>query len=172
MPQTLRLLDAMLETEMMYSLYYGEKDATDGTGWKYDEDGKVQTLMMGDIDVKNFLDCNTLFFGPGKYIDSVFQWPEQRIEKTGYCQTYDGAGLLQKYSNDYLEIAPLTSEQLQANALKETDISNAVKEYMATFITDGVTDESWDAFVAVFDGMNVDEYLSVFQSAIDSMEIE
>ncbi len=171
-PQTLRLLDAMLETEMMYSLYYGEKDATDGTGWKYDEDGKVQTLMMGDIDVKNFLDCNTLFFGPGKYIDSVFQWPEQRIEKTGYCQTYDGAGLLQKYSNDYLEIAPLTSEQLQANALKETDISNAVKEYMATFITDGVTDESWDAFVAVFDGMNVDEYLSVFQNAIDTMEIE
>ena len=171
-PETLRLLDAMMETEMMYSLYYGEKDATDGTGWKYDENGKVQTLMMGDIDIKNFLDCNALFFGPGKYIDSVFQWPEQRIEKTQYCQTYDNAGIMQKYSNDYLDIAPLTSEQLQANALVETDINNAVKEYMATFITEGVTDESWNAFVSMFDGMKVADYVSVYQSAIDTMELE
>ncbi len=171
-PETLRLLDAMMETETMYSLYYGEKDAADGTGWKYDENGKVQTLMMGDIDIKNFLDCNTLFFGPGKYIDSVFQWPEQRIEKTQYCQTYESAGIMQKYSNDYIDMAPLTSEQLQANALVETDINNAVKEYMATFITDGVTDESWNAFVSMFDGMKVADYVSVYQSAIDTMELE
>lgn len=171
-PETLRLLDAMMETEMMYSLYYGEKDATDGTGWEYDEDGKVRTLMMGDIDIKNFLDCNTLFFGPGKYIDSVFQWPEQRVEKTQYCQTYDNAGILQKYSNDYLDMAPLTSEQIQANTLVETDINNAVKEYMATFITEGVTDDSWNAFVSMFDGMKVADYMSIYQSAIDTMELD
>ena len=106
-PQTLRLLDAMLETETMYSLYYGEKDAKDKTGWEYNDEGKIRTLMMGDIEVKNFLDCNTLFFGPGKYIDSVFEWPEQRIEKTQYCQTYTEKGLMQKYSNDYLIMAPL-----------------------------------------------------------------
>lgn len=171
-PESLRLLDAMMETETMYSLYYGEKDAADGTGWTYDEDGKVKTLMMGDIEIKNFLDCNTLFFGPGKYIDSVFNWPEQRIEKTTYCQDYDAAGIIQKYSNDYLTLAPLTSEQRQANTLKETDIDNAVKENTAKFITEGVTDDSWNAFVSLFDGMNVNEYVNVFQTAIDSMEIE
>lgn len=171
-PQTLRLLDAMMETEMMYSLYYGEKDATDGTGWEYTEDGKINSLMNGDIDIKNFLDCNTLFFGPGKYIDSVFNWPEQRVEKTQYCQLYDEAGFLQKYSNDYLDLAPLTSEQLQANTLVETDISNAVKENMATFITEGVTDDSWNAFVSMFEGMKVADYVSVYQTAIDSMGLE
>lgn len=171
-PETLRLLDAMMETEMMYSLYYGEKDATDGTGWEYNEDGKVRTLMMGDIDIKNFLDCNALFFGPGKYIDSVFEWPEQRVEKTQYCQTYDSAGIMQKYSNDYLDMAPLTSEQLQANALVETDINNAVKEKMAAFITEGVTDDSWNAFVSMFDGMKVADYVSVYQSALDTMDLE
>lgn len=171
-PQTLRLLDAMMETEMMYSLYYGEKDATDGSGWKYNEENKIDTLMNGDIDVKNFLDCNTLFFGPGKYIDSVFNWPEQRIEKSQYCQTYEEAGIMQKYSNDYLDLAPLTSEQLQANALVETDIDNAVQENMAAFITEGVTDDSWNDFVSMFDGMNVADYVSVFQTAIDSMELE
>ena len=38
---TMRWLDAMLETEMMFSLYYGEQDATDGTGWTYNENGKI-----------------------------------------------------------------------------------------------------------------------------------
>lgn len=171
-PQTLRLLDAMMDTEMMYSLYYGEQDATDGTGWEYDEEGKIHSLMNGDVDIINFLDCNTLFFGPGKYIDSVFDWPEQRIEKTEYCQTYEDAGIMQKYSNDYLDLAPLTSEQLQSNALIETDINNAVAENIATFITEGVTDDSWNGFVSLFDGMGVEDYVSVFQGAIDTMELE
>ena len=171
-PESLRLMDAMMETEMMYSLYYGEKDATDKSGWEYNDEGKVRTLMMGDIEVKNFLDCNCLFFGPGKYIDSVFEWPEQRIEKTQYCQIYDDAGLTQKYSNKYLDLAPLTSEQRQANTLIETDIKNAVKENMATFITEGVTDDSWNAFVSMFDGMKVDEYLATYQAALDTMTLE
>lgn len=124
------------------------------------------------IAFQNFLDCNALFFGPGKYIDSVFQWPEQRVEKTQYCQTYDSAGIMQKYSNDYLDMAPLTSEQLQANTLVETDINNAVKENMATFITEGVTDDSWNAFVSMFDGMKVADYVNVYQSAIDTMDLD
>lgn len=171
-PQSLRLLDAMLDTEMMYSLYYGEKDATDGSGWEYTDDNKVNPLMDGSIDVKNFLDNNTLFFGPGKYVDETFEWPEQRIEKTEYCKEYEDAGMLQKYSNDYLGLAPLTSEQLQQNTLKETDIKNAVQENMATFITEGVTDESWNNFVSLFDGMDVAGYVSVYQDAIDTMDIQ
>ena len=171
-PQSLRLLDAMLDTEMMYSLYYGEKDATDGSGWEYTDDNKVNPLMDGSIDVKNFLDNNALFFGPGKYVDETFNWPEQRVEKTEYCQEYEDAGILQKYSNDYLKIAPLTSEQLQQNTLKETDIENAVQENMATFITEGVTDESWNNFVSLFDGMDVAGYVSVYQDAIDTMDIQ
>lgn len=171
-PQSLRLLDAMLDTEMMYSLYYGEKDATDGSGWEYTDDNKVNPLMDGSIDVKNFLDNNTLFFGPSKYIDETFEWPEQRIEKTEYCKQYEDAGLLQKYSDNYLNLAPLTSEQLQQNTLKETDIENAVKENMATFITEGVTDDSWNNFVSLFEGMDVAGYVSVYQDAIDTMDIQ
>lgn len=149
-PQSLRLLDAMLETEMMYSLYYGEEGTGDqGTGWEYDEDGKINTTDNGTADILNYPGCNTLFFGPGKYIDSVFKWPVHRIEKTEYGQKYEDAGIMQKYSNDYLDLAPLTAEQLQANTLVETDIENAVKENMATFITEGVTDDSWNFFAAL-----------------------
>lgn len=167
--ESLRWLDAMLDTETMFSLYYGEE----GTGWEYDaENGKINALMDGSIDVKNFLDCNTMFFAPGQYLSENFNMPVQRVEKTDYCNTYDEAGLIQKYSNDYLRLAPLTAEQLQQISLKETDIHNAVKENMATFITQGVTDESWNAFVELFNGMDVESYLKIYQDAIDQMDLE
>ena len=79
---------------------------------------------------------------------------------------------MQKYSNNYLDLAPLTSEQRQANSLIETDIKNAVKEKMAAFITEGVTDDSWNAFVSMFDGMRVSEYIATYQAALDTMTLE
>ena len=57
---TMRWLDAMLETEMQFSLYYGEQDATDGTGWTYNENGKIDSLEDGTVDVLNYLGCNTM----------------------------------------------------------------------------------------------------------------
>lgn len=169
---SLRLLDAMLDTEMMFSLYYGEQDATDGSGWKYNENGKIDSINDGTVDVKNYIDCNTMFFAPATYIYDNFNMPAQRVEKTEYCQIYDDAGIIQKYSNDYFKFAPLTSEQLQNITLKETDINNAVVENVASFITNGVTDQTWDQFVAIFDGMDTDSYVQIYQDAINTMDME
>lgn len=169
---TARWLDAMLETEMQFSLYYGEQDATDGTGWAYNENGKIDSINDGTVEVRNYLDCNTMFWAPGKYISDTFNMPEQRTEKTDYCLQSDEAGIIQKYSNDYLDMAPLTSEQLQSITLKETDINNAVVENIAGFVSGGVTDESWNSFVSLFDGMGVADYVKMYQDAIDTMELE
>lgn len=169
---TMRWLDAMLETEMQFSLYYGEQDAEDGTGWTYNENGKIDSINDNSVEIRNYLDCNTMFFAPGKYISEVFNMPEQRVEKTEYCLVSDEAGIIQKYSNDYLDMAPLTSEQLQSSALKETDINNAVVENIANFVVNGVTDDSWNSYASMFDGMGVAEYVQMYQDAIDSMELE
>lgn len=169
---TVRWLDALVETETQFSLYYGEQDATDGTGWAYNENGKIDSINDGTVDVRNYLDCNTLFWAPGKYISETFNMPKQRIEKTEYCEKSDEAGIIQKYSNDYLDMAPLTSEQLQSITLTETDINNAVVENIANFVANGVTDDSWNSFVALFDGMGVTDYVKIYQDAIDTMEFE
>ena len=171
-PATMRWLDALLDTETMFSLYYGEKDAGEGLGWIYDENGKITVTNDGSADVKNYIDCNTLFFAPGKYLSETFNMPLQRTEKTEYCQKYDEAGNIQKYSNDYLDMAPLTSQQLQDSTLKETDINNAVVENIAAFVTTGVTDDSWNSFVSMFDGMGVADYVQMYQDAIDTMDLE
>lgn len=172
-PETMRLLDAMLDTEMQFSLYYGEKDATDGTGWTYNaENGKIDTLNTGAVEVKNYLDCNTMFFAPGEYISSTFNMPAQRIEKTTYCKDYEAAGHIQKYSNDFLDMAPLTAEQLSDASLTETDINTTVWEGVSDFVKDGVTDDGWNKFVSKFDTMGVDEYVQMYQTAIDTMELD
>ena len=171
-PATMRLLDAMLDTEMQFSLYYGEQDATDGTGWTYNENGKIDSINTGAVEVRNYLDCNTMFFAPGEYISSTFNMPAQRIEKTTYCKDYDAAGHIQKYANDYLDMAPLTAEQVAESNLTETDINKTVWEGVSSFVTDGVTDESWNEFVGKFETMGVTEYVQVYQTAIDSMDLE
>ncbi len=106
--ESLRWLDAMLETETMFSLYYGEKDAENGTGWVYNkENGKIDVINNNSVDVnKTYLDINTLFFAPSQYISEVFNMSEQRIEKTEYCEEYEAKGILQKYSNMYLNLRP------------------------------------------------------------------
>ena len=43
---------------------------------------------------------------------------------------------------------------------------------MAAFITEGVTDDSWNAFVSMFDGMRVSEYIATYQAALDTMTLE
>ena len=172
-PATMRWLDAMMETEMQFSMYYGEEGTGDqGTGWEYDANGKINSTNDGSVEVKNYIDCNTMFWAPSKYISEVFNMPEQRVEKTDYSLKYDAAGVIQKYSDDYLDMAPLTAEQLQSSTLKETDINNTVIESLTPFITDGVTDAGWDAFVSKFDGMDIGGYVQMYQTALDTMDID
>ncbi|MDL2301182.1 extracellular solute-binding protein [Lachnospiraceae bacterium OttesenSCG-928-D06] len=162
-------LDSLMDTETMFSLYYGKE----GSGWEYDgENGKINSIVTDTSGTKDWLDCNTLFFAPGNYISETFNMSPQRIEKTEYCQTYDSKGIIQTYSDDYLDMAPLTSEQHAQCALKETDIKNAVEEYMATFISEGITDNSWAAFTQMFDKMNVSEYIDMYQNAINELEMK
>lgn len=168
---TARWLDALMETEMQFSLYYGEENATDGTGWKW-ENNMITSTNDGSVEVRNYLDCNTLFWAPGEYYFSTFNLPAQRIEKMEYCKTYSEAGVMQKYSNDFLNMAPLTAEQHQEATLVETDINNAVVENMANFVINGVTDDSWNKFVKMFDDMKVADYVQMYQEALDKMDIE
>lgn len=172
-PESLRLLDAMLETETMFSMYYGEQGSGDqGKGWEYDENGMINVTNDNSADVKDYLDCNAMFFAPGNYIYSTYNLPEQRIEKIEYCQAYEEAGIIQKYSNAYLGMVPLTSEQRQTVQLKATDIDNAVWENVATFVSKGVTDESWAAFVKLFEDMGVEGYVKTYQDALDTMDLK
>ena len=169
--ESLRLIDTFLDTEYMWSLYYGEKDNEDGAGWSYNDDGLIEIYASDSDEAKDFLDCNAPFFAPATYASSVYVRPETRDEKTAYCRTYDELGLHQVYSNTYFDLAALTSDQQQELTLIETDIDNAVDENVANFIINGVTDDSWNSFVTIFENMGIDSYVETYQTAIDDLDL-
>ena len=49
--------------------------------------------------------------------------PSQRIEKIEYCDIYEEAGIVQKYSDKYLNYVPLTAEQRDSTQLIATDMT-------------------------------------------------
>lgn len=166
-PATMRWIDAQLETEMMFKMFAGRE----GTGRIKNDKGLIETLPVPqDQASTEFVGVNGLFFAPGDYYNSVYQAAPHRLEKTEYCKYYTEQGFMQKYSNQYLELAPRTSEEISHCALLLTDIESTVKENLANFITKGVTDQSWDGFIEMFKGLNVDEYMEIYQRALDKLD--
>ncbi|MBQ9308322.1 MAG: extracellular solute-binding protein [Clostridia bacterium] len=164
-----RFLDALMDTEMQADLYYGPQNATEGQGWKYNEEnGKIDTYTATDITVKHQIDCNTQFFAPGAYIDACYNLAPARLEKIAYCQAYEAAGVINTYSSQLLNMVGLDADQLATFALLETDINNAVSEAAADFVAHGVTDDSWNTFVKRLNDMGIASYVETYQNALDS----
>lgn len=169
---TMRWLDALMETEMMFSLVYGEKDATDGTGWKWDDNGKVTLLNDYSINEKTYLDVNTLYWMPSTYYMNVANLSKSYAQKQEFCAVYEEHGIFQPYSNDYIRLAPLTSDQKADANLIGVDINSAVVENIARFIEKGVTDESWASFMKIFEQIDVTGYMKTYQDALNTMDIQ
>lgn len=167
-PATMRYLDAMLETDTMWSLYWGKQE--DGR-WLYEEDGTISTTSVKGPVPGISPGMYALFFGPSEYIQ-IYNPQPSRVEKTEFCDKYESAGLIQKYANSYLNMVSFGGEEQSQITLKETDIENAVMENLASFIKNGVTDDSWKIFTEILESMNVSEYVQAYQAGIDAMDIQ
>ena len=56
--------------------------------------------------------------------------------------------------------------------LQYTGKSTLLQMWGHFILSNGVTDESWNSFVSLFDGMGVADYVQIYQDAIDTMELE
>lgn len=173
---TARLFDAMLEKETMYSLYIGEKDGTNNTqGWDYNEDGLIATYRIEDAvapEKRYCLNVYGLFFAPGEYYQQSFKRSPNAVAIGEDEAAMRDSGLTTKYSHSLLKIVTLTADQAEQKALIETEINTAMKEHMAKFVKDGVTDKNWDEFIKVLQNVKCDEYVDMYQTAIDAMNID
>lgn len=174
---TMRWFNALLEDEMMWSTFYGEKDDADYGGWTYREDGKVQSITVSEAKrsvPRKHLNVDTLMFMPSQYYYEHIYVAESsmRAERNVYCSQYREAGVFQKYSNQYFNLVRLTAEQEQQNTLLETDINNAVREFVASSIVEGVTDSKWNAFVSEIENMGISDYVKLYQDGIDALDIQ
>lgn len=172
---TARWLDTWLDTENQFSTYYDvQNQDQDPTkyGWYYAENGKISTNPKPkEMVERTFLSNAGMFFAPPTWYFATANMNAARIQKAEYSDAYIAAGILQKYSNTYLDLVKLNAEQKEASILLKTDSDNAVKEYMAAFIKEGVTDKNWDEFVKILKDMGIDDYVKMYQDGIDKLDM-
>ncbi len=174
--KTAEWLNNYLEKENMYTMMNGrqnqEKDPT-YSGWCYNEEGKVETLPAPkDMAFNDYLAGNGLFVAPGPWKAENIVISANAIEKTAANDVYEAAGIEQKYSNDYLKTAALNADDAEEKALIIADMDTAVKEWMAKFIMEGVSDESWYQFVGIMNEIGCDELVEMHQGLIDSQNLD
>ena len=89
-----------------------------------------------------------------------------------HCTAIAEAGGVQKYSNSLLSLVKLSAEDREEMGYVQTEAKAAMDEYIAIFVKEGVTDESWNAYVKIFEDMGCDKFVKLYQEGLDQLVIE
>lgn len=118
------------------------------------------------------MNTNWFNFVPGNYYQENYAMTVDWIDKTGYCDSYEEAGVIEQYSKDYLARVKFSNEEDEELTRQYLDINTYTEEHWVTFIREGVTDDSWNAFVAGYESMNVADFVQKYQAGIDTMDLQ
>ena len=173
---TMRLLEYMIDPVVQWTLYVGEEVSADGhSGWKINDAGLLEQWQDDKYEAPALADslgvCG-LFVAPLKTYQKYYQAATRNIYKYNITDQYVAAGILQEYSSDYFDLVKITPEQNEMLSLLKTELGTTMSEHFATFVKDGVTDASWDAYVKIFDGMKIDEYMKIYQDGINGLDLD
>ncbi|MBE5866647.1 MAG: extracellular solute-binding protein [Lachnospiraceae bacterium] len=173
---SMRLFEYMIDPEIQYTMYNGEEvNEAKTCGWKINDEGKYEGWSTAEYVAPTLMNClnvNTLYFAPPATQSKYYADAPRNVWRNEKHAMLDEAGVLQDYSNDYLDLVTLTPEETEMVNLLKTDLNTTMSEYFTKFIKDGVTDAEWDAYVKIFDGMKVKEYVDIYQKGIDAMDLQ
>ena len=172
-PETLRWLDAQFETERMMVSVNGplREGGPIAPTIKINEEGKYEIVSIPENNglYEIVPVYHGQFFAPGDYYFNIYKMPPHRVERFNYSQDYEKAEVLEKYSFYYLyRLAKMDSETAIEASRLFNDIEKFMKESIADFITNGVTDQSWQAFLDTAKNVGVDRYIEIYQTAYDN----
>ncbi|MDR0396563.1 MAG: extracellular solute-binding protein [Oscillospiraceae bacterium] len=172
-PETLRWLDAQMETETMLMSINGplyEGAPIEPTLGFNAETGKYEVLSIPENNGLYSVVPVThgQFFAPGDYYFDIFTLPPHRIERAGYSKDYADADALEPTSFYYLyKLVKPSNTEAQELARLFTQIETFMKESISNFIVNGVTDESWETFQSQAKSLGSDDYVALYQKAYD-----
>ncbi len=170
-PETLRWLDAQFETETMMASVNGpvKEGGPIDPCMKINENGRYEVLYIpADNGLYQYVPViHGQFFAPGDYYFGIYEMPPHRVERKDQALRYEEAGVLEKYSNDYLRKLVILEDATEGERLF-TEIEKFMKESIANFITGGVTDESWQTFLDSAEAVGVGRYIDMYQKAFDN----
>lgn len=166
---SLRWLDAQFETENMLVSQNGPV----GDTLVRREDGRYEvSYVPPDNELYQSVPviCGQ-FFAPADYYASVYVPAAHRQEKAGYCALYEDAGVLEPVSAKLLTtVASQTTSQSAAVTRLKAKLKSAVDAEIVAMVTQGVTPERREAFLARLRESGSQEYRQVYQQIYDRWE--
>jgi putative aldouronate transport system substrate-binding protein len=164
-------IDAQYSFENQMNGYYGpyKEVVQDGKtvkyGWKFDDKGKVDFYTA---DLETIPNQSALHFFSGPEYFEKLTMPPQRIEKTGYCEAYTNAGMVEKNSGAILtSLVKMSAEDMARRDLLQAQLNTFAKEAITNFITKGVNDAGWNIFNTTLQNLRIDELIALYQAAYD-----
>jgi len=171
--ETLRWLDAQFETETMMVSVNGplqEGGPIDPT-IKINDAGKYEIVSIPENNglYEIVPVYHGQFFAPGDYYFDIYEMPPHRVERYNYSREYEEAGVLEPKSFEYLyKLVKLDNEASIERERLFVEIEKFMKESISTFITSGVTDESWQTFLNQAESIGVPRYIEIWQTGYDA----
>lgn len=163
---SLRWLDAQLETETMLVAQNGPV----GDTLRLREDGRYEVVYVPETNVlyqQVPVICGQ-FFAPQSYYEQVYVPAAHREEKSAYSAMYEEAGVLEQVSHRELTyVMPKTSEESARISQLRTQLKTVVDSALVAFMTEGVTDEAYAAFLSALEKTGAAEYTALYQTAYD-----
>ncbi len=160
---SLRWLDAQMETEQMMVSQNGPI----GDTLIINDEGKYEVSYVpenNDLYSIVPLICGQ-FFAPADYYSQIYSPAAHRIEKTNYCKEYEKSGVMEYKSYQYLtELTQMNSEDNMRTNKLYNEIDKFMTEKITNFVTQGVTDESWQLFIDELHDIGADEYVALYQN--------
>lgn len=163
----LKWLDAQLETENMMVAANGKM----GEQMIINEEGKYEIINVPENNGLYDIVPVTMgqFFAPGEYYSAIYQMAPHRVERYEDSVAYAEAGVLEYKSFQYLrDLAKMGNEDaIEVNNIF-TELKKFLQESVIEFVKNGVTDESYAAFVETAKAIGSERYVELYQEAYDN----
>ncbi len=172
-PETLQWLDAQMETETMMVSVNGpiQEGGPIDPCMRINEAGKYEIIYIPENNgLYQYVPVyHGQFFAPGDYYFDIYEMPPHRVERYESSKAYEAAGVLETNSFDYLyRLAKMSSDEAVEVSRLYNEIEKFMKESIANFITNGVTDSNWQTFLDTAKSVGVDRYIELYQKAYDN----
>lgn len=161
---TARWFDTMLQEEVCMTM-------NSGNDWKYNEEGKIEITAATIKENAPYLKGLAFEYWPKGYYAEHFVMTDTLALRVGYGNAYEEAGVLQKYSDYYMDACKFSGEVNERRNQIVTDINSTMTEYVAEFVMNGVTDEKYNEMLGKLKSIGADEYVEMYQVAFDALEI-
>ena len=162
----IRFLDACYDEYAGLQLAYGSEDVVVGK----DDNGNPTFLETpeGYTD-DEWTMMNSMGVGAPTWCS-----PEFEASITGDNTNLEKLNADKFYSEWFLEDSRMPyitydNDTLSELSILQTDINEYVLQSLATFITEGVTDESWDAYVQQIQAMGLDRLMEIYTEGYNSV---